>query len=124
MKGTLVLRRLVSASLLALTLVALTACRAADSDRLGAGAPARGAADATVTLVDMSFSPTVTAVGVGEVVTWVWDDRPVEHDVVFGDGPASPRQRTGTWQRAFERPGTYEYVCSLHPSMRGRVFVD
>ena len=81
-------------------------------------------AHATVTLVDMSFSPPATAVAVGEIVSWVWKDRRTEHDVVFDDGPSSPRLRTGTWQRAFDAPGTYKYLCTLHPNMTGRVVVQ
>ncbi len=56
-------------------------------------------------------------------MTWVWDGR-VQHDVVFDDGSSSARQRNGTWQRAFDRPGTYNYVCTLHPNMTGRVVVE
>ncbi len=116
-------RRVLRAALAVLIAVAGAAC-ADQNGRPAASAVANGHGAATVTLVDVSFSPRTTDVRVGDVVAWVWNDRRVEHDVVFDDGPASPRQRTGTWRRAFDRPGTYEYVCSLHPTMKGRVVVD
>jgi plastocyanin len=30
---------------------------------------------------------------------------------------------TGTYTVRFRRPGTYRYVCTIHPNMRGRVIV-
>jgi plastocyanin len=29
----------------------------------------------------------------------------------------------GRFRRTFDKPGTYEYVCSVHPYMSGRVVV-
>jgi plastocyanin len=113
------LRRLLRASLLVLTLAALAGCGEAANDPPRAS-PAGGP---TVTLLATSFSPPATKVAVGDTVTWVWDGR-VQHDVVFDDGPSSRRQRNGTWQRAFDRPGTYNYVCTLHRNMTGRVVVE
>lgn len=114
------LRRILHASLPVLTLAALAGCGEAANDRPRASAPAGGP---TVTLLATSFSPPTTKVGVGDTVTWVWDGG-VQHDVVFDDGSSSARQRNGTWQRAFDRPGTYDYVCTLHPNMTGRVVVE
>ncbi len=106
--------------MLALTFVVLAACGRAHPR---ASAPVDGGAPAAVILVDTSFSPPATTVGIGEVVQWVWKDRR-EHDVVFDDGPSSPRLRTGVWQRAFDRVGTHKYLCTLHPSMTGHVVVE
>ena len=114
------LRRLLFVSLVA---VAVAACGAADEDGHRDAAPVSSGAQATVTIVDMSFSPVVTNVRVGDAVAWVWKDGRIQHDVVFETGQASPRRRSGTWQLTFDRPGTYEYVCSLHPNMIGRVVV-
>ena len=122
-KGTQMLKRLLSAAMVAVAGTALAACGGADGGGARHAAPANGDAAATVTIVDMSFAPAATTVRVGEAVAWAWDDGRVEHDVVFDGGPASPRQRKGTWQRTFDGPGTYEYVCSLHPNMTGRVIV-
>ncbi len=116
------LQRLFSAVMVAVTAGMLTGC--GGGDRVRKAAPATGDADATVTVADISFSPTDTTIRTGEAVAWVWEDARMDHDVVFDDGPASPRQRTGTWQRTFDAPSTYEYVCSLHPNMKGRISVE
>jgi plastocyanin len=75
-----------------------------------------------VVVSDDGFGPPVVEVGVGDTVTWtfVGDEA---HDV-SGDGFASPIMVDGTHQVAFDRPGTFDYVCTIHPvSMRGRVVV-
>ena len=118
------LTRLLGASLVAVAGVAVGGCGGAGQGGPPGAAPADGKAGAAIKVVDMSFSPTETRTRVGEAVVWSWDDRPVEHDVDFADGPASPRQRTGTWRRTFDRPGTYDYVCTLHPNMTGRIIVE
>src|SRR5262249_993519 len=69
------------------------------------------------------FSPNAIEVHAGTTVTWMFDDD-IEHDVVGGEGLQSPRMTHGTYTHTFDAPGTYEYRCSLHPIMRGRVVVD
>jgi len=121
---TQMLRRLLRASLVAVAGMAVAACGGADQSGPRSATPAGGEAGAAVIVADMSFSPAEIRSRVGDTVVWSWDDGPVEHDVDFADGPASRRQRTGTWRRTFDRPGTYDYVCTLHPGMTGRVVVE
>ncbi|MEA2703634.1 MAG: hypothetical protein QOD63_1579 [Actinomycetota bacterium] len=87
------------------------------SDTSGAGAIA---ADPTVALQSSSFSPGTTTVRVGTTVTWRWPDGTVGHDVT-GDGFKSPIQTQGTFEHRFDAPGTYSYICTLHPGMVGKV---
>jgi plastocyanin len=58
----------------------------------------------------------------GGTVTWEWDDGNVVHDVKSGDFK-SELQKEGTFEHTFEEAGTYDYVCSVHPSMKGTVTV-
>lgn len=102
--------------------VALLAACAGDDDRERT-APDTQVADTEVLITDMSFRPARLIVAVGDPVTWSWEDGDVPHDVTFDDGPASPLQDTGTWTRTFDEPGTYPYVCSIHPGMTGTVTV-
>lgn len=107
--------------LLVLVLAVLAFACGAD-DRHRAASPATGDAAFTATIDDGRFLPETVEVASGEAVAWVWEDGTV-HDVAFDDGPASPKQSSGTWQRAFDRPGSFDYVCTLHPNMRGTVIV-
>lgn len=86
-------------------------------------------ADATLNHI---FAPSVIQVAAGETVTWHFQDvdedgAPVEHNIVFQDGPAalgaSPIMDSGTFAFVFDEPGTYDYVCTLHAFMNGRVIV-
>ncbi|MGQ4618015.1 plastocyanin/azurin family copper-binding protein [Nocardia sp. R7R-8] len=83
-------------------------------------------AAATVVVHDMKFSPAEVTVEVGDTVTWKFDDK-VPHTVQgIGDkamGINSPIFDKGEWSYTFTTPGTYRYLCSLHPEMRGSVTV-
>jgi plastocyanin len=109
---------------LGVTTVLLAGC-VIDTEGNGADTPkpAPRDADAVVTIADLSFSPSTVEIGTGEAVAWVWDDGVVPHDVVFEAGPESPQQSGGTWEHRFDEPGTYDYRCTIHPQMTGRVVV-
>jgi plastocyanin len=80
----------------------------------------------SVSIADNHFGPRKVRVGAGAAVTWKWRGSR-RHDVYFISGPAKIRscaaQRHGTCKRRFPRPGTYDYVCTFHGSMAGRVTV-
>jgi plastocyanin len=43
---------------------------------------------------------------------------------VEGDGCDSGEPlASGAFRRTFDQPGTYDYTCTLHPQMTGRVVV-
>lgn len=107
---------------LAVATVLLAACEI-DTDGSEGSAPRPRDADAVVTIADISFSPSTVEIDAAQTVAWVWDDGFVAHDVVFDDGPASPQQGDGTWERRFEESGTYDYACTIHPQMTGTVVV-
>lgn len=49
------------------------------------------------------------------------------HQLISSDGETvdSPTMGRGqSYSQRFDEPGTYEYVCSLHPSMRGTIQVE
>jgi plastocyanin len=109
---------------LLLLAAALLAGCAGNGDRRSQAAdqpPAKGVTE--VVAKDVRFSPAAIEVPAGTEVTWSFQDGQVPHDV-RGDGWGSgDPQRSGTFRHVFDRPGTYEYACSLHPRMTGRVVV-
>jgi hypothetical protein len=75
-----------------------------------------------VTIPAKLFSPAQVTIAPGDSVTWRNGDFAV-HDV-RGPGFASPPiNRFGVFTQRFDTPGTYTYVCSLHPFMTGSVNV-
>lgn len=107
--------------LAALALATVTAACGANAASAPADAPVDGDA---VVLTDNEFQPAALRVTAGTTVTWTWDDGSAQHNVVFDDDTASPAQSQGTWTRTFDEPGTFAYVCTLHPRMTGTVVLE
>lgn len=84
--------------------------------------PQTPVADPVITIDDMEFENGTITVEEATTVTWVWEDTPIEHNVVFADFE-SPLQAEGTFTHTFEDAGTYEYHCAPHPFMTGVVTV-
>jgi plastocyanin len=99
--------------------VALPGCGGGDDD--GGAAPA-ASENARVELREITFIPSTVAVFTGGTVTWVWNDGNTRHNVV-GDDFESDLVAEGTFRHTFDAPGTYDYVCTIHPSMKGKVVV-
>lgn len=100
------------------TLGLLTACSPADADL--EEAPVTRTRNVVVR--DMTFAPRVIEVPAGTTVTWSFQDGDTRHDVK-GAGFASEVMRVGTFTHTFSTPGVYDYRCSLHGQMTGRVIV-
>lgn len=82
------------------------------------------AAAATIAIDNFSFTPALLPVAAGTVVTWTnHDDIPHSivcpalgfHSHVLDSDEAFPFQ--------FLQAGSFDYFCSLHPHMKGRVVV-
>jgi plastocyanin len=80
-----------------------------------------GAAPGTVRVVDNAFRPDDVQVSVGDTVTWEFTGATLHN--VIGDGFKSENQKDGTFEHTFNSAGTYDYVCTLHPGMKGTVEV-
>ncbi|MER3486579.1 MAG: plastocyanin, partial [Chloroflexota bacterium] len=73
------------------------------------------------------FSPERVQITAGTAVTWV-NTGAVEHTTVsfrgsrkvWDSGIMHPGDR---FTFTFEHPGTYDYLCGLHPDMRGQIEV-
>lgn len=78
---------------------------------------------AEVIIEGFAFQPATLTVAPGTIVTWINQDS-VAHTVAIG-GTESPRLNTGdSWSYAFDTAGIFDYICGLHPSMKGQVVVQ
>jgi YVTN family beta-propeller protein len=76
-----------------------------------------------VTIAGFAFTPAVLQVSAGESVTWVNDDG-APHSVALKNGMASDTVMPGSSYSAnFDHPGDYDYLCSVHPYMSGKILV-
>jgi amicyanin len=83
------------------------------------------AADPQVVIDNFTFSPTPLTVKAGTTVTWAnHDDMP--HSVVFPTLKlkSPPMDTDESFKHTFDQPGTFDYVCGLHPFMHGQVVVQ
>ncbi|MCA2210308.1 cupredoxin family copper-binding protein [Nocardia rosealba] len=81
----------------------------------------------TVEVSDMKYSPAQATIKVGQTVTWKFSDKAPHNVQGIGDkamGINSPIIDKGEWSYTFTQPGTYRYLCSLHPDMRGQITVE
>ena len=79
----------------------------------------------TVIMKNFDFSPMVLTVKAGTTVTWMnLDEEP--HTVVSPDGifRSHALDENDTFAFTFKNPGTYRYVCSIHPKMMAEIIVQ
>jgi plastocyanin/multisubunit Na+/H+ antiporter MnhC subunit len=84
------------------------------------------AASYSVTMKGYAFSPANLSVPAGSTVTWTNQDT-APHDVKTTSGPVpihSPMLDKGqSWSFTFTTPGSYGYVCTVHPDMTAGITV-
>ncbi len=126
-------RALVVPFALPLALVVLSACGGGGGNGDGGtdysptepsgGTTATPSSSSDIRVSDNAFSPASTTVAPGTTVTWTWAGS-ADHDVTFSDGPRSPIQSKGSYERTFPTAGSYAYRCSIHgAAMSGTVTV-
>jgi plastocyanin len=95
----------------------------AEDDGGGSGGTGPGT---QVSMKDIKFNPGTVTIKAGGKVTWTNDDS-VGHDVTaddFESGSPGGIEGGSTFSHTFKKAGTYNYVCSVHPGMKGTVKVS
>ena len=77
------------------------------------------------------YSPFAAEISIGETVTWRNNDTPFFHTVTSGtpdngsDGlfDSGPLRTYEYFSYTFEEAGIYDYYCTVHPWMQGKVIV-
>lgn len=84
----------------------------------------QSAKETRIEIKDFSFQPKLVTVPVGAKVVWVnKDEEP--HTVVSTDKTflSKALDTDDTFAFTFDKPGTYEYFCSVHPRMTAKIVV-
>jgi plastocyanin len=94
-------------------------CAPDASRRSDAPAPATH----TVSMDAVSFAPATVSVNRGDSIAWINKD-PFPHTAT-ADGRFDSRALApaASWTFVASAPGEIHYVCTLHPTMRGRIVV-
>jgi plastocyanin len=78
----------------------------------------------TIDIRDFAYHPAQTEIAVGTTVTWTNSDT-VPHtatatDRTFDSGILDPGK---SYSFTFEKTGTFDYACLVHPQMKGTIVV-
>jgi plastocyanin len=95
-----------------------------EAPRAGEAVTQAAAAPAAVRIDNFIFTPPSLVVAPGATVTWTnADDSP--HTVREKDGKfkSAALDTDDTFSQTFTAPGEYEYFCSIHPYMTGKIVV-
>ena len=103
---------------------AAAATPVADESAAPAQDEAAAPAEVAVTIADFAFSPNVLEIPAGTTVTWTNNDA-APHTATSTDGVwDSAILNTGdSFSVTFDEPGTFDYICSLHPNMTAQIVV-
>lgn len=83
-----------------------------------------GQAKDAVTIQNNSFSPGALSVRVGTTVKWTNEDG-YDHTITAdgGEFDSGNISSNGTFSFTFDKAATFDYHCSIHPSMTGQIIV-
>ena len=80
---------------------------------------------ANVAISGFAFVPSTLTVSVGTTVTWTNNDSSshtiASNDNLFQSGTLA---KGATFSHTFGQKGTFNYRCSIHPSMTGKIIVE
>jgi plastocyanin len=86
---------------------------------------AASAEDAQVKIDNFTFAPPSLTVKAGTMVTWRNEDD-IPHTVASSTRVFKSKalDTDGSFSFTLTKPGSYEYFCSLHPHMTGKIVVE
>ncbi len=84
-----------------------------------------GAADAIVRIDNFTFSPTPATIAKGATMTWINNDD-IPHSIYCPslNLRSHPMDTGESFAHRFDQPGTFDYMCGIHPHMRGQIIVE
>lgn len=112
---------LVAASLVAMGLARISVAAGAQPAQ---AAPAPAATPVLVTIQNFAFSPATVDIPVGGSVTWKNLDT-ASHTATDSNSAFDSKNldQGMTFTFTFTKAGTYNYICSYHPYMKGTIVV-
>jgi plastocyanin len=110
---------------------ALAACGGGGGDDTSGGGgggaaskPERGFSNASaVDIKNFAFNPDTITVAKGTQVTWTNSDNAPHTATASGTFDTGTLRNGASKAITLDKPGTYNYICTIHPSMKGTVTV-
>ncbi|HEY8911507.1 MAG TPA: cupredoxin family copper-binding protein [Desulfosporosinus sp.] len=76
----------------------------------------------SISIKGFAFSPAELTINKGDTVTWTNEDS-ATHTVVGGVLHSQDLANGQAFSFTFTEIGTYDYICTHHPSMKGKIIV-
>ncbi len=77
-----------------------------------------------VSINNFTFNPASITIKTGTTVTWTNEDSAPHIVTSDGNFDSSALSKGETFNYTFNTAGTFNYICSLHPSMKGKIIVE
>ena len=78
----------------------------------------------SISIKNFAFNPAIINIKIGTTVTWTNEDS-VSHTVTSEENFDSGTLTSGeTFVFTFNDKGTFDYICTIHPSMKGKIIVN
>jgi len=98
--------------------IAVTGCSTAKDGK----SPVPATDKNTVLIQDYKFQPAEIAIQEGETITWINQDS-VGHTATGDSFDSGLLKKGETFQQTFNETGTFDYICTPHPYMKGKIIV-
>ncbi len=81
-----------------------------------------GTGTQSISISSFAFSPKELTINKGDTVTWTNEDS-VVHNVVGGIFNSKDLTKGQSFSYVFTETGSFDYLCTYHPSMKGKIIV-
>lgn len=75
-----------------------------------------------ISIQDLSFSPALIEIQAGSTIVWTNKDG-MEHTVSSDTFQSQKLGQGQTFSQIFNEVGEFNYFCSIHPNMKGKIIV-
>ncbi|ATW28204.1 cupredoxin domain-containing protein [Candidatus Formimonas warabiya] len=83
----------------------------------------QNSASNSIAIENFVFNPDTIKVPVGTSVEWINKDS-APHTIKAEKFNSDSLSTNDSFKFTFDSPGTYEYQCGIHPSMKGKIIVQ
>lgn len=87
------------------------------------GNPTPTAVSGMINIQNFAFSPTTLTIKKGATVTWTNNDS-APHQIKSATFNSSEMSKGQSFSFTFNTVGSFDYFCSIHPSMMGKIIVE
>ena len=116
----------ITIGILLMLIIMLTACASSKSATQQPAEKATAAGEAIpVAIKNFRFAPAILTIKVGDTVAWTNEDN-APHTVESSGMTfkSDELSKGGKYSYTFTKAGEYNYICGIHPSMKGSIKVQ